>query len=258
MATTNIFIVEGPNDKAFIELLLTEIGQVDNTETIVTDPRTEILDLHKFPDPDDSSKELRGKTAIGKGLTLLNRDLSRNYSEVKHIGIILDADDMTIPDNLELVNNAVLKSFGTNPNFTTEGEPRVIEQMVGRARFPFTFSCFFTKDATEQGNLESLLFEIRLNPETKVPYADCLHQWKDCVEESDSLLKVKDSDFQKMWMDNFFRAKIYELFPPKERKRILNDYDDKKQTLLANHGKTLFDLAHPTVQPLRAYLAGCF
>ncbi len=258
MAITNNFIVEGPNDKAYLELLLTEIDQKDNAETIMTDPRTEILDLHKFTDPDDSSKELRGKTVIGKRLTLLNRDLSRNYKDVKHIGIILDADDMTIPDNLELVNNAVLKSFGTNPNFTKEGEPRVIEQIVGRNKFPFKFSCFFTKDATAQGNLESLLFEIRLNPEIYVPYADCLHHWKDCVKESDSLLKVKDSDFQKMWMDNFFRAKIYELFPPKERKRILNDYNDKKHTLIANHGKALFDLAHPTVQPLRAYLAGCF
>jgi len=54
----NIIVVESPNDRAFVKLLLKEL-QVPATQV-------EIVDLHKFPDPSEPEKALRGKTAIGK------------------------------------------------------------------------------------------------------------------------------------------------------------------------------------------------
>jgi len=109
MAIRNILIVESFNDKSFVELLLSDLKLAQNTltETI------EIIDLHKFPDPDNPANELRGKKNIGKRLNALSRDIRNraDYKDVSKVGIILDMDSDTIEENLELINERLGKDI---------------------------------------------------------------------------------------------------------------------------------------------------
>ena len=63
----NILIVESPNDSAFVQTLLKDLGMIEVTAT-------EVMHLHKFPDPDDG-KEMRGKNAIGSKLKSVSQFL---------------------------------------------------------------------------------------------------------------------------------------------------------------------------------------
>ncbi|MFM9952151.1 MAG: DUF3226 domain-containing protein [Saprospiraceae bacterium] len=253
MAIRNILIVESFNDKSFIELLLSDLKLTQNTltETI------EIIDLHKFPDPDNPANELRGKKNIGKRLNSLYIDLRNRaeYKDVSKVGIILDMDSDTLEQNLKLVNEAIEYAFKINSSLSKEGEPATIEIPLDRLNtFPIEVSCFFTKDQTGKGNLETLLYEIRRNPDIPVPYADCLARWRDCVSSSASPIQVAPGVFQKMWADNFLRAKAYEL-SSKDRKSIINDFEDRKHRIIERLGKEIFDLSHPAMDSMRDYLS---
>jgi len=253
MAIRNILIVESFNDKSFIELLLSDLKLTKNTLTEII----EIIDLHKFPDPDNPANELRGKKNIGKRLNALSRDIRTraDYKDVSKVGVILDMDSDTPEQNLKLVNEAIEYAFKTKVNLTDESEEVTIEIPLDRLNtFPIEVSCFFTKDQTGEGNLETLLYEIRRNPDIPVPYADCLALWRDCVSSSASPIQVAPGVFQKMWADNFLRAKAYEL-SSKDRKRILNDFEDKKHRIIERLGKEIFDLSHPGLNSMKDYLS---
>ncbi|MCU0348229.1 MAG: hypothetical protein MUC59_14905 [Saprospiraceae bacterium] len=248
----NILIVESFNDSAFIRLLLNDLGLTFGIETQVA-AGTEIIDLHKFPDPDNPDKELRGKEAIGKKLKSIKGDLLREkYGSVDRLGIILDFDDMTIEVNLKLVNNAIQGAFGQQPPITKEGEFIDAAISLGGehgSSIPLQIACFFTKDSSGAGNLDTLLFEICQNPQKPVPYADCLAHWRDCVNESESQLKVSSGLFTKMWVSNFLRAKARE-----HDKAVLSDFEAKQSELLLNHGSQMFDLKHPSLATLSEFL----
>ncbi len=241
MAIRNILIVESFNDKAFIEILLEDLGLLQNTFI-------EIIHLHKFPDPDDPKKELRGKHNIHKRLGALNRDLKTKYADVSKVGIILDMDKDTLEKNLGLVNKALEFAFKTDLKLLDESK----EITINLQTFAIEVSCFFTKGQHGQGNLETLLCESRKNPETPVPYADCLALWRECVSNSASPIQVTPGVYEKMWTDNFLRAKAYEL---EDRKKILNDFEDKKHEIIERLGKDIFDLNHSALSSMKAYLS---
>ena len=253
MAIRNILIVESFNDKSFIELLLSDLNLTQNTLT----EAIEIIDLHKFPDPDNPVNELRGKKNIGKRLSSLYIDLRNrtDYKDVNKVGIILDMDDDTMEQNLELVNTAIEYAFRINAGLSSESQQTMIEIPLDRLNeFTIEISCFFTKGLAGKGNLETILYEIRRNPDIPVPYADCLALWRDCVSSSDSRIQVSPGVYQKMWADNFLRAKAYEL-SSKDRKSIINDFEDKKHRIIERLGKEIFDLNHAALASMRTYLS---
>ncbi|MCC6460125.1 MAG: hypothetical protein IT260_06625 [Saprospiraceae bacterium] len=251
----NIIIVESPNDRAFVQVL----GQ----EVELSATGIEIVDLHKFPDPTVPEKELRGKHAIGKKLEGLKGQLDRKYTHVKKIGVVLDMDDWDLLTNLKHVNKAVAFAFGTDPKFEKEGQFREISINAGRnTPISLLISCFFTKgyidlpndDLKEDaGNLDTLLFAIRKNPQIHVPYADCLHLWADCVNFSESNLKVSPNLYTKMWLDNFLRAMAKEKLG-KSGKNILSDFEAKKSDVILELGKVVFDLKHTALEKFRQFL----
>lgn len=245
----NLLIVESPNDAAFIRLLLSELSIGTETDTVV------IEDLHKVTDA-KKGKEVRGKTAIGVKLKTISADLG-NYPNLKNLGIILDFDALPNWDqarNLQLVNTAIDSAFGPQPSILAESQFVAINTtpLGTDSDRQFQAACFFTKDSTGTGNLDTLLFEIRANPAAKVLYADCLALWRDCVNESESKLKVSPGTYGKIWLGNFLRAQAKEL--GKDGKSILSDFEDKQNEVIEQVGAAVFDLHHPSLTALRAFL----
>ncbi len=256
----NVLIVESQNDAAFIRLLLDELGIGSETETV------EIEHLHKFLEEEDNAlrgefeknkKQKRGKEAIGAKLKNIKRDLERNYSELEKLGIILDFDaspNWNQDKNLHLVNTAMANAFGPQNAISKESEFVTVNIPSSGSDYQIQFqtACFFNKDSSGEGNLDTLLFEIRMYPLEKVPYADCLELWRDCVNDSTSTLKVTENTYAKIWLGNFLRAKAAAL--GKAGKSILSDFEAKQSDVIAKVGNSVFDLEHIALKPLRDYL----
>jgi len=247
----NIIVVESPNDAAFLKVLLAENG--------IDDTSIEIIDLHKFPSPTDPSKELRGKEAVGAKLQVIKRDLELKYPFVEKIGVVLDMDYWSLGKNLDLVNKAAQFAFSENPALTAENEwKEILLNQVDKIQL----ACHFVKGYTDEeggigmdkGNLDTLLYTIRANPETKVPYADCLDEWRRCVNASpDSLIQVSDGTFCKIWLDYYLRVKAKEI-GGKVGKRISNDYEAKKHEVITETGAAAFDLRHSALHGLLGFV----
>ena len=203
-------IVESQNDKAFIALLLKDLG-IDAELDVILEH------LHKFED--ESGQEHRGKEAIGAKLKSFKRELGKKYPNVEKIGVILDSDyppKWSFKQNLVLINDAFHAAFGiSSALFHKESEFVKVDDSLQAA-------CFFNKDSSGNGNLDTLLLEIRKAPNEKVPYADCLELWRDCVNESSNAKKVNENTYAKIWLGNFMRAKAAEL--GKEGKSILGNF----------------------------------
>lgn len=237
----SILIVEGHNDKAFLSLLLQKLELNAALDVMIED-------LHKFEDLEGN--ERRGKEAIGAKLKSFKRELEKKYPNVEKIGVILDFDDephWDMPKNLTLVNTAFEEAFGTESSlFPRESELVQISES-------FSVACFFNKDSSQKGNLDTLLYEIRQKEAEAVPYADCLEHWRDCVNKSTSLLKVKDNLYGKIWLGNFLRAKAREDLG-ENGKSILRDFEAKQSEVIEAMGSKVFDLEHPALAPLYQFL----
>ncbi len=242
-STKSILIVESQNDKAFFAILLQELGINAELDVIVEH-------LHKFED--ELGQERRGKEALGPKLKSFKRELAKKYPNIDKIGIILDFDyppRWDFKQNLALVNDAFGSAFGTSPTlFSKESEFVKVDNSLQA-------TCFFNKDSSGAGNLDTLLLEIRKDPDKKVAYADCLELWRDCVNqpESKSKLSVSPGNYGKIWLGNFLRAKAKEDLG-KEGKAILSDFEVKQSEVIKQIGSKVFDLKHTTLKPLLAYL----
>jgi hypothetical protein len=251
MAIKQIFIVESPNDAAFVRLLMKKVA--------LPDAAVEIIDLHKFPDPSNPDKLLRGKNVLPQKLENIKNELEKRYPEVEQIGIILDMDDWSLEKNLQHVNDAIRSTFQLVQSI--ESEAQFQPARVTQANFEISISCYFTKGyltpdgvlQTNAGNLDTLLYAIRANPEINVPYADCLKLWRNCVNASDSPITVSDTLFTKMWLDNYLRAKAKSDLGSKQGKSILNDFEAKKTEIMDMLGASIFDLEHGALDGFYAF-----
>lgn len=239
-STKSILIVESRNDRAFISVLLRALGIEAELDVIVEH-------LHKFED--ELGQERRGKETLGPKLKSFKRELEKKYPNVEKIGVILDFDYPTRWDfkqNLALVNDAFGSAFDTSSTlFSRESEFVKIDDSLLAA-------CFFNKDSSGNGNLDTLLLEIRKDHEKKVPYADCLELWRDCVNNSASTLKVTENNYGKIWLGYLLRAKAAEL--GKDGKSILSDFEEKQSEVITRVGASVFDLEHDALIPLRNFL----
>ena len=239
----SILLVESQNDRAFIAVLLLDLGIDAELDVIIEH-------LHNFED--ESGQQRRGKESLELKLKSFKRELEKKFPNVNRVGAILDFDyppRWNFKQNIELVNNAFGAAFDNKSTlFSKESELIKVNDSLHAA-------CFFNKDSSGYGNLDTLLLEIRKAPNKKVPYADCLELWRDCVNkpESESKLTVSDSTYSKIWLGNFLRATAKE-YLGKEGKSILNDFEDKQSEVIKGVGAIVFDLEHAALKPLRDFL----
>lgn len=163
----NIILVEGKDDKSFIEYLIQGV------------------EVKEF------SVDILGglnKDALTRRLASLKTSFLKNPFE--KLGIIIDQDSFTKEERLAFVNECLQESFDIQLSDSQIFVYLTIDKI------PLQIACYFVNiDGT--GELESLLTRIKTNPS---PYADCLQQWQNCLSE-----KVSQKEFDKLWVHYYLK-----------------------------------------------------
>jgi hypothetical protein len=163
-------LVEGSDDKAFIEALL-------KGANIITAETKDMggLNLSKL------------KKALAE---VKNRIIKTGNSK---IGIIIDRDDYSEQERVAFINQALEGIFdvrivqpGTPVNFLFE-------------TLPMEISCYIISAGTT-GELEGYLMQMAASP---AHYANCLKQWRHCLEMNQ--VAVSDKEFRKFWVHYYTR-----------------------------------------------------
>jgi hypothetical protein len=163
----NIILVEGKDDKAFVEKLMSGI----EAKPITVEPLGGL------------SKEAMLKSLDAQR----NAFLKKPYEK---LGIIIDQDDFSIADRLALVNECLQAVFGIQLENVSSFVEVQIENM------PLQIACYFI-NFEGKGELESLLTRIRTQTSS---YADCLNQWQNCL-----ITKVSQKEFDKLWVHYYLK-----------------------------------------------------
>ncbi|MFN0033955.1 MAG: DUF3226 domain-containing protein [Saprospiraceae bacterium] len=242
--TRKLYIVESPNDAAFVRLLLRHLSVADaDAQTI---DATEVEHLHNFTGTD--GKEKRGKDSLPEKLKMLERDLGKNYPQIEHIGIILDLDTPTLNTDggkersLDLINRAIKSAFGYDPAFTEVGQNHDATVLVDHQNVSLRFSCYLMLEGTRFVHLDEVLKAIAKQP---CPTADCLADMNTCV-----VVKTGEpmKDFDKQWVNHYVRC-----FASKKQ---IKNAERRLHEVISEQGADLFDLNALLIDGLKNYLTG--
>ncbi len=163
----NIILVEGKDDKVFIESL------IPNADTKpITIEKLEGLSQESLIKSLDAQKNLFLKKPFEK------------------LGIMIDQDDFTTTQRLAFVNEALQNVFDVELTETSAFTSVNINEEA------LQIACYFI-NFEQQGELESLLTRIKTQPS---PYADCLNQWQNCLQT-----KVSQKEFDKLWVHYYLK-----------------------------------------------------
>ncbi len=164
-------IVEGKNDKVFIEALL-------GIQGIVSPLVEELGGINDFEYSDKIEKKL-----------IILKSQAENKSLSK-IGIIIDQDSKE-NNRIDFLNKMIQKVFGVE--YVLNKEQESIEIKVGENRLEL--SCFIM-NINGEGELSTMLKAIKHENKSSV-FADCLEKWWLCA---DAEKKVIDQvEFDKNW-----------------------------------------------------------
>ena len=183
----NLLIVESKNDKIFIEKLIQvmNLSNVTVDEPICIDDYNCLSGLNKkklieaFEDLlDELSTQATRKQAIGK------------------VGVIIDIDKNTEQERLDFVNSCIDEVFQRSVPL---GKVNELIDVTTSNNISLQLGCYFM-NVDGQGELETLLKAIKA---WESPHADCLYDWRKCLEgKGESIL---DKNFDKFWLDTYIR-----------------------------------------------------
>ena len=188
----NILIVESENDEFFVQGLISSMKQTADV-CAIDDFRHSSLDKVKLT------------TQIGSAIG--TRGISK-------IGIILDKDEDTIENRLNLVNDCLQKAFNDTYSIdnieiiksTNEFIEIKIDEYIS-----IKIACYFT-NVDGNGELETVLKAIK--PKDKdAHFADCLIEgWQPCIEKKGRIIAPKgktgditEKEILKLWVDFYKR-----------------------------------------------------
>lgn len=220
----NRIIVEGKNDKGFIEAY----------KKYLLDKNIKL----QF----DLSALANGLSEISiiEELKTIKNDLENEVALNIKIGFILDIDDVTINgyiNRFTILNNAILNVFGINPNFSNE----LTSSICGYEDLNIQFSYFLMKNSKGNGELIDVLKEIKISDSL---IADCVNK---CFQQKTDYTAKEISDD---WLHIFLK---WDSCNYSERRASKNFGLDKNETIQKLH--TIFDFENPVLEELRLYLS---
>ena len=163
-------IVEGKNDKVFIESLIGKNGVVNSLVE-------QINGIDDFEYSEKIEEKLKGfKIQVAKGL--------------RKIGIIIDQDAKE-NNRIVFLNKMIQKVFGNEYGLTREQES--IEINVGEHKVEL--SCLIMS-INGEGELSSMLRAIKAKIKPSA-FADCLQKWWDCADAEKKI--INQIEFDKNW-----------------------------------------------------------
>jgi hypothetical protein len=249
----NVLIVESENDEYFIEALVSQLRQRE----------TDVCSIDFFKHSSLSAAKLTAEIT-----TALSDVMSRG---VRKIGVILDLDDDTIQNRLNLVNQCLKEAFKELTGnelaklLTSTGEVISIKM---DEYITIQFACYFM-NVDGNGELETVLKAIKRKDSV---FADCLvDSWQPCFEAKGKKLQQKkgeqadisNKDITKLWIDFYKRFDTI----PKRTERNAHTTDWKGiwtgETAPNKYGETksmkprgadIFDLNHEKLADLNQFL----
>ena len=159
---SNLLIVESQGDKFFIEKLLSVINEKSVT---VDEPICNI----------DDYECLGGIGNLEKKLKFIKSKIKKEG--IDKIGIIFDADNIGVEQRTKDIQNSINIVFGDN--ISVEFKIYII-QVNGKGELEDILKIISTKDSY---------------------FADCLENWKECLEEKN--ITITDKIFNKFWINNY-------------------------------------------------------
>ncbi|ETR65736.1 MAG: hypothetical protein OMM_13790, partial [Candidatus Magnetoglobus multicellularis str. Araruama] len=185
----NILIVESKNDELFLRTVVEHL----NLKNIQVDNRP-ICRIHDY----QCLEGLNLNKLVLRFEALKNALPKR---DIQSVGVILDHDDKK-NERIKLINDAMQVVFDSEHFIEDTSQFIKISARLGKNTYEFKLSCFLV-NVQEKGELETLLKTIKTK--TSV-YADCLYEWKKCVEnhfasetDNKNARIISDKDFDKFW-----------------------------------------------------------
>lgn len=174
--------------------------------------------------------------------TLKELSASLQKRDIQKIGIIIDQDNHSEQERLELINSCLADVFAPSRSIT---KPCELVEVKTQPDITFQLGCYFT-NVDGKGELETVLKTIKSQPS---PYADCLEQWRDCLGQTS---QITDKEFDKFWWSIYLR---YDTCTKAEKSQAgkycaMSKFD----TVLNRKGTKILDLEHSSLDDLKNFL----
>ncbi len=222
---SNIVIVESKNDAIFMKAMVDFINcDIQIEEPIFID--------------DYESLEGLNETKLITTLKALDADLQKR--DIEKIGIIIDIDNDSEQERLELVNKCIKQVFESETLLSTKQFIDICGDNGTKAKL----ACYFT-NVGGRGELETLLKAIKAKDS---PYADCLDSWKTCLENQGK--KINQKEFDKFWISNYIRFDTCSKQEQKQagRKCSMSEFD-----YVMEHKKDIWDWDNSALDDLKDF-----
>ncbi|WP_016922862.1 DUF3226 domain-containing protein [Prochlorothrix hollandica] len=224
----NYLIVESKNDQYFIKALVKQINaSIDHIKLIYINEYEPLqgLDHQKLKD------------------VLSNLKAAAQRGKVDRVGIILDLDQETEDNRLQLVNQCLAAVFENTAELQKTCEFIHLEQES--PDFSIQMACYFTH-VQGQGELETLLKSIKTKPS---PYADCLQAWRECLATQGK--PISDKEFDKLWVAQYIR---WDTCTRKERKQAERKCSMAAFKYVMEDKTDIWDWSHAALDGLKQFL----
>ena len=222
---SNIVIVESKNDVIFMQALVEEINC-----DIQVEPPIYI----------DDYESLEGLSETKLITTLKSLDADLQKRDIEKIGIIIDIDNDSEPERLELVNKCIKEVFESETLLSTKQFIDISGDNGTNAKL----ACYFTNFGG-RGELETLLKGIKAR---ESPYADCLDSWKTCIESQEK--EVNQKEFDKFWVSIYLR---YDTCSNQEQKQAGRKCSMSGFDYVMEHKKDIWDWNNPALDDLKEF-----
>lgn len=222
---SNIVIVESKNDKIFMQAMVEKL----NCDIQLGSPI--YIDDYK-------SLEGLSETELIKALKNLERKIDQK--DIEKIGIIIDIDNDSEQERLNLVNKCIKQVFESETLSSTKQFIDICTDRGTNAKL----ACYFT-NVGGKGELETLLKAIKTKDS---PYADCLDSWKTCIESQGQ--EITQKDFDKFWVSIYLRNDTCSDREQKQagRKCSMSGFD-----YVMEHKKDIWDWDNPALDDLKKF-----
>ncbi|WP_333419009.1 DUF3226 domain-containing protein [Microcoleus sp. MOSTC5] len=171
-------------------------------------------------------------------LKALEADLQKR--DIEKIGIILDIDNYSEPERLELVNKCIKEVFESETLLSTKQFIDICADNGTNAKL----ACYFT-NAEGKGELETLLKAIKAR---ESPHADCLNSWKTCIESQGK--QINQKGFDKFWVSIYLR---YDTCSDKEEKQAGRKCSMSGFDYVMEQKKDIWDWNNPALDDLKEF-----
>ena len=231
----NKLIVESKNDKAFVEALVRHVNANAKVDEILSN-------FEEIKDLEVGLSEMR--------LTQKMEDVLDEVRKkgVNKIGILIDLDNKTFQERLDLVNDCLKKSLKNKSfNENTEGVKSVntFAQIKIDEVTNVEIACYFT-NVDGQGELETVLKRIKNKDSV---YADCLEKWRLCLEQNGK--KISEKDFDKFWISNYIR---FDTCSNKEKGQAERKCSMQNFDYVLENKKSIFNFDDALLDDIKSFL----